>query len=112
MRENAIKRLMAEEAASAVPMSSVDAVVITKNDGNVPGCYISSDQRLADAYGQQLIFNAAAQQQAAAQADFFQQLAHSGNERTLPIPSEHIIVIEGPPTRSVASPDGRTIINF
>ena len=43
MRENAIKRLMAEEAANAVPISSVDAVVITKNDGNVPGCYISSD---------------------------------------------------------------------
>ena len=62
MRENAIKRLMAEEAANAVPISSVDAVVITKNDGNVPGCYISSDQRLADAYGQQLIFDAAAQQ--------------------------------------------------
>ena len=50
IREQAIRRMMAEEAARAVPMSKSDQVVITQSQADVPGVYVSSDQKQQDAY--------------------------------------------------------------
>ena len=54
IREQAIKRMMAEESARAVPMSRGDQVVITQVEADAPGVYVSSDQMLQDVYASQV----------------------------------------------------------
>lgn len=50
IREQAIRRMMAEESARAVPMSTSDAVVIRQSEADAPGVYVSSDQQQQDVY--------------------------------------------------------------
>lgn len=54
IREQAIKRMMAEEAARAVPMSTSDQVVIRQSEADAPGVFISADQKQQDAYAAML----------------------------------------------------------
>ena len=63
IRETALKRMMAEEAARAVPMSTSDAVVIHQVQPDAPGVYISSEQQQLDSYNQSLQQQALAAQQ-------------------------------------------------
>ena len=49
-------RMKEVEAANAA-ISNSDGVVIVKNEGNVPGSYISADQQLQDVYSQQVAMN-------------------------------------------------------
>ena len=88
-------------------MSSVDAVVITKNDGNARLLYrvINACRRVRPAahlqYGRSATGYA---------KPILSTVGTGGNERTLSIPSEHIIVIEGPPAaRSLALMVGRSL---
>jgi len=54
IREQAIRRMMAEESARAVPMSKSDQVVTYQSNAEAPGVYISSDQMLQDMYAAQV----------------------------------------------------------
>lgn len=49
-------RMKEVEAANAA-ISNSDGVVIVKNEGNVPGSYITADQQLQDVYAQQVAMN-------------------------------------------------------
>ena len=48
---------MKEEAAANAAISQSDSVVIRKSEGNVPGVYITADQKQQDAYAQQIAMN-------------------------------------------------------
>ena len=48
------KRVAAEMAAQAVPMSRQDQVVTYQSNAEAPGVYVSSDQQLQDMYAAQV----------------------------------------------------------
>lgn len=101
IKEQAIKRMMAEEAARAVPMSSSDQVVIHQSDADVPGVYISSEQQQQDLYNRQL------QQQAVA-AQQMQQLPQQTSAVDAAMGNPNYRVVQ--PTTMTANEAGNIII--
>ena len=48
------KRVMAEMAAQAVPMSRNDQVIIRKSEPDAPGVYVASEQQRVDEFGRRI----------------------------------------------------------
>ena len=96
------KRVAAEMAAQAVPMSRSDQVIITQAEPDAPGVYISSEQQQQDLYNRQLL------QQQAMGAQMSQQLPRSVEQVDTTMGNPNFRHIEEP--RMTADEAGNIII--
>ena len=96
------KRVAAEMAAQAVPMSRTDQVIIHQSEPDASGIYISSDQRQQDLYNQRLL------QQQAMNAQMAQRMSLDSSIGDGSLTNPNYRLVE--PTTTTADANGKIII--